>query len=189
MFRSKSLTRAKQAVVLAFVALAIVVVHAQKNPEQKAIDIQKGREKRVKARGEQVHYANKFDLSDLPKYTPEHQITGTVRIWGLNYLTDGNLAQYWEEGFKKYQPGVTFTWFTPTALVAVPGLYTGQADLGASRHITFDELLTFQRIYSYFPVEISMVTGSYDVPGWAPADTSVANKENPLSTLTSKQLD
>jgi phosphate transport system substrate-binding protein len=34
-----------------------------------------------------------------------------------------------------------------------------------------------------------MVTGSYDVPGWAPADTIVVNKENPISEITFKQLD
>ena len=157
--------------------------------EQKSIDIQRGREKRVKARGEKVHYTNVFDLGGLPKYAPEQKVTGTLRIWGLNYLTDGKLAKYWEDGFRKYHPGVTFTWFTPTALVAVAGLYTGQADLGASRHITFDELLTFQRVFSYSPVEISMVTGSYDVPGWAPADTIVVNNENPLNKINFKQLD
>ncbi len=157
--------------------------------EQKSISIQRGREKRVKARGEKVHYTNVFDLSGLPKYAPEQKVTGTLRIWGLNYLTDGKLANYWEEGFRKYHPSVTFSWFTPTALVAIAGLYTGQADVGASRHITFDELLTFQRTFNYSPIEISMVTGSYDVPGWAPADTIVVNKENPISKITFKQLD
>ena len=157
--------------------------------EQKSISIQRGREKRVKARGEKVHYTNVFDLSGLPKYAPEQKVTGTLRIWGLNYLTDGKLAKYWEEGFRKHHPNVTFSWFTPTALVAIAGLYTGQADLGASRHITFDEVLTFQRVFNYSPIEISMVTGSYDVPGWAPADTIVVNKENPLSKITFKQLD
>jgi phosphate transport system substrate-binding protein len=68
-------------------------------------------------------------------------------------------------------------------------LYTGQADIGASRHITFDETLTFQRVFGYYPVEITMVTGSYDVPGWAPADTIVVNKENPITKITFKQLD
>ena len=157
--------------------------------EQKSIDIQRGREKRVKARGEKVHYTNLFDLSGLAKYAPEQKVTGTIRIWGLNYLTDGKLAKYWEDGFRKHHPGVTFTWFTPTALVAIAGLYSGQADLGASRHITFDELLTFQRVFGYSPIEISMVTGSYDVPGWAPADTIVVNKDNPISKISFRQLD
>jgi len=157
--------------------------------EQKALDIQRGREKRVKTRGAAVHYTNQFDLSSLPEYEPAEQVSGTLRIWGLNYLTDGHLAEYWEDGFRKYHPDVKFSWFTPTALVAIAGLYSGQADLGASRHITFDELLTFQRVFNYSPLEISMVTGSYDVPGWAPADTIVVNKENPITKITFDQLD
>ena len=157
--------------------------------EQKALDIQRGRQQRVKTRGAAVHYTNQFDLSALPEYVPEQLVSGTLRIWGLNYLTDGHLAEYWEEGFRKYHPDVEFSWFTPTALVAIAGLYSGQADLGASRHITFDELLTFQRVFNYSPLEISMVTGSYDVPGWAPADTIVVNKENPITEITFDQLD
>ncbi|MBV8902806.1 MAG: substrate-binding domain-containing protein [Acidobacteriia bacterium] len=171
-------------------ALAVPATHGQKSEgERKSIDIQRAREKRVKARGEKVHYTTKFNLDRLPEYKPQQQVSGKIRIWGLNYLTDGNLAKYWEEAFCKFHPGVKIEWFTPTALVAVAGLYTGQADLGASRHITFDELLTFQRIFGCNPVEISMVTGSYDVPGWAPGTTIVVNKENPLTKINFNQLD
>src|SRR5258708_3365851 len=169
-------------IALAIIALNPTGLYAQQpTGEQKAVDIQNARAGRVKARGEQVHYTNKFDLSGLPQYQPDQKVTGTIRIWGLNYLTDGNLAKYWEEGFRKYHPDIKISWFTPTALVAIPGLYSGQAEIGASRHITFDEILTFQRIFSYYPLEIPMVTGSYDVPGWAPADTIVVNKENPIT--------
>jgi phosphate transport system substrate-binding protein len=173
----------------ATLALSALATFAQTPAEKEAIDIQKGREGRVKARGQKVHYTIQFDLRGLPAYQPEQKVSGTIRMWGLNYLTDGNLAKYWEEGFRKYHPEVKVDYFTPTALVAIPGLYAGLADLGASRHITFDELLTFQRIFSYFPLEIAMVTGSYDVPGWAPATTIVVNKDNPISRITFGQLD
>jgi phosphate transport system substrate-binding protein len=178
------------ALIVASLAGAPELLLAQQNPaEREAIDIQKGREGRVKARGAKVHYTVQFDLSGLPSYKPERTVSGKIRIWGLNYFTDGLLAKYWEDGFHRYHPDVKFEYFTPTALVAVPGLYTGLADVGASRHITFDELLTFQRIFSYFPLEITMVTGSYDVPGWAPATTIVVSKDNPLTRITFEQLD
>jgi phosphate transport system substrate-binding protein len=177
------------ALFTAAVALAARPTLSQTPAEKEAIDIQKGRSGRVKARGQKVHYTVKFDLSGLPSYKPEGTVSGTIRMWGLNYLTDGNLAAYWEEGFRRYHPGVKIEYFTPTALVAIPGLYTGVADLGASRHITFDELLTFQRIFDYFPTEITMVTGSYDVPGWAPATTIVVHKDNPLARITFAELD
>lgn len=190
--RRVGVRRACRQALMAFaiMSLAAVGIYPQ-NPdaERKSIDLQRSREKRVKARGEKVHYTTKFNVDDLPQYKPQQKITGTIRVWGINYLTDGNLAKYWEEGFRKYHPGVKIEWFTPTALVAIPGLYTGLADLSGSRHITFDELLTFQRVFNYSPVELSMVTGSYDVPGWAPGDTIVVNKANPISKITLKQLD
>ena len=178
-----------RALATMIVAVATTVALAQKTAEKKSIDIQEARGTRVKARGESVHYTNKFDLSDLPTYAPDSMVRGIIHIWGLNYLTDGNLAKYWEEGFRHYQPDAQFEWFTPTALVAIPGLYTGKADIGASRHITFDELLTYQRIFNHDPVEIEAVTGSFNVPGWAPGDIIFVNKENPISKLTLKQLD
>ena len=187
---SVKMQNVSQQVLIVFAIIALAASALAQNPgEQKAVDIQRARSSRVKSRGEKVHYTNKFDLSSLPHYKPEQNLTGTIRIWGLNYLTDGNLSKFWEEGFRKYHPNVKIEWFTPTALVAIPGLYSGQADIGASRHITFDELLTFQRIFSYYPVEIPFVTGSYDVPGWAPADTIVVNKENPINKLSFEQLD
>ena len=55
------------------IALALVSAEMVKarTPEQKSIDIQRGRERRVKTRGEKVYYTNVFDLSGLPKYAPE----------------------------------------------------------------------------------------------------------------------
>jgi phosphate transport system substrate-binding protein len=176
--------------VLTMVALLATGSYAQ-NPgaEREPIEVQRAREKRVKARGRKVFYTKKFDLTGLPQFKPEQKVAGTIRIWGLNYITDGDLGDYWEEGFRKYYPGVKIEWNTPSALVSVPGLITGKADIGASRPITFDELLTYQRVFNSLPLEIEMVSGSYNVPGWAPAISIFVHKDNPLSKLTVKQLD
>ncbi|MGH9642154.1 MAG: PstS family phosphate ABC transporter substrate-binding protein [Terriglobales bacterium] len=184
---SFALSKVVAALILAIFATASVA--QEKTPEQKSIDIQNARAPRVKKRGESVYYTTKFDLSDLPQYSPEQKISGTIHVWGLNYLTDGNLGKYWADEFRKFQPDAKIDYYTPTALVAIPGLYTGKADIGASRHITFDELLTYQRIFNRDPVEIEVVTGSLNVPGWAPGDVIFVNKENPISKLTLKQLD
>ena len=154
-----------------------------------ALDVQKARENYVKTTGVKRSYTREWDLSGLPSYKPEGAVAGKIRIWGLNYLGDGYLAKYWEEGFRKYHPEVEFEYNLPTALIAVPGLVTGLADLGASRPITFDELLLFQRVFNHDPLEIMMVTGSYDTPGWSNAAAIVVHKDNPISQLTLKQLD
>ena len=174
-------------ILFAIVVLAVTCAYPQESRE--SIDVQRARETRVKTRGRKIFYTTRFNLDELPQYKPEQKVSGTIRLWGLNYLTDGDLAKFWEEGFHKYHPDVKIEYNTPTALVAVPGLITGMADLGASRPITFDELLTFQRVFSYLPLEIEMVTGSFNVPGWAPAITIFVHKDNPITKLTLKQLD
>ena len=47
-------------------------------------------------------YKKRWDLSALPRYVPRRQLSGTLRIWGLSYLQDGPLGEYWAEAFQKY---------------------------------------------------------------------------------------
>lgn len=58
-----------------------------------------------------------------------------------------------------------------------------------SRKITFDETLAFQRIKSYHPLELTVVTGSFNVPGWSPALGIYVHQDNPITKLTLDQLD
>ena len=37
-------------------------------------------------------YTKKWDLGEMPHYQPKRQLTGTLRIWGNNYIKDGYLA-------------------------------------------------------------------------------------------------
>ena len=175
--------------VCAIVLLAAPSAYTQ--VDRDAIEVQNARARFLEGR-RKIHpnqYSHKFDLSGLPDYQPEAKITGPIRIWGLNYITDSNLSAYWEAGFKRYQPDAKLDWHTPTALVAIPGLITGQADIGADRPITYDELLTFTRVFGHGPLEIPMATGSYNVQGWAPELAIFVNKDNPISKLTIAQLD
>jgi phosphate transport system substrate-binding protein len=168
----------------AALALAATCAYAQ-DP----LEIQRARDKYVIDRAKDVHYTRQWNLDSLPHYVPAQEVAGLIRIWGLDYMGKGNLAKYWEDGFRKYHPLVEFSDNLPTALIAIPGLVTGLADLAACRPITFDELNLFQRIFHYQPLEISMVTGSFNVSGWAVAVAILVHKDNPISKLTLKQLD
>ena len=137
----------------------------------------------------QAHYDRRWDLADLPAYSPGPPVSGRIRIWGLNGLGDGNLAADWEQGFRRYHPGAGFEWHTPTAEVGVASLITGAGDLGASFKIRFSELLGFQRLYNRDPVEAPMMTGSYDVPGWGSALVILVPRNNPIAGLTLSQID
>jgi phosphate transport system substrate-binding protein len=184
------MTRAPALVLLAAVAVATLSGQAP-NPAENhdAFAVQQARTQHVTSRGKKRFYTHAWDLAALPPYVPGPGVSGIIRTWGLNYLADGNLGRYWEDGFRRYHPGVRFDDHLYTALVSVAGLSTGVADLAASRKITFDDLEGFERIFQRDPVEIVMVTGSYDVPGWANALGIFVHRDNPISHLTLKQLD
>src|SRR5260370_15990678 len=65
--------------------------------------------------------------ASLPAYQPEQQISGTIRSWGNDQMK--TLMTRWEEGFKKYHPGVRFDTTLQGTGTAIAGLYTGVADI------------------------------------------------------------
>lgn len=175
------------AVLLVDVGLVRADDTGQESTEGMAM--QAARAKMMTARGRKVAYTKQFDLSDLPDYAPKQKITGTIRLWGSNYIVDGFLGGYWEDAFRKYHPGVKFEYHMKTTLSAVPSLVFGVSDLGIGRKITFGELEMFQRYTDRDPIEIELATGSYDVPGWQPGFGVVVHKDNPLAHITMEQLD
>jgi phosphate transport system substrate-binding protein len=155
----------------------------------KGMDMQAARADMMAARGQKVAYTQVFDLSGIPAYVPRRKVTGTIRLWGSNYITDGNLGPYWQREFKKFHPGVKFAWHMKTTSAAVPSLVFGVSDIGIGRKVTFSELQLFQRYTNADPLEIDIATGSYDVPGWNPGYGVIVNKDNPLTRVTLEQLD
>lgn len=134
-------------------------------------------------------YTKHWDLSSLPPYRARQNVSGTIRIWGQNFLTDGNLGKYWEAGFRHYHPAVLLEFHMKTALDIIPSLCTGVADLSFGRWLTMNEGLQFRRHFNHEPLQITAATGSLDVGGYGPAFAIIVNKANPLSRLTLHQLD
>ena len=175
--------------ILRLVALSSALAVVASAQIRDSIEVQKGRDDKLLKRGSITYYETRWDLSELPAYKPEQKITGVIRQWGSNYFKDSPLGKAWEEGFQKFHPEVTFQDELKTTLVAIPALTLGLSDLGPSRHITSDELLFFQRYHESHPVEVSVVTGSLNVPGWNYAIAIYVNKDNPLAKLSIEQLD
>lgn len=142
-----------------------------------------------KERGDIGGYTKRWDLSDLPRYEPRHKLSGTLRIWGSNYLQDGPLGGYWKDEFLKYHPDLTIEYNLPTSGIAIPALAAGVADVGVGRPATLMDYLTFQQVFRYSPTEFTVATGSYDVYGWSPAFIILVNEKNPLTKISMKQLD
>ena len=156
---------------------------------RKSLAAQKERAGVVAERGEKPHYTRKFDLSGLPHYVPRKQLTGWMRLHGSNYLADGKLGEYWRDGFARFQPGLRISFYLPTAAVAFAALYYHQADLAMGHRPGFYDLLAYQRVMGFDPLEIIAVTGSYDVAGWENSTVILVNNENPLKGVTLEQLD
>ena len=175
--------------LLVFLVLTNVATINNVAQQRNGLDVQKARAEHVSGRAKKVYYTHPWDLSDLPVYKPEQQVSGTIREWGSNYFQDSNLNDYWESGFHKYHPGIKFDYHMRTALEAAPALATGVADLSACRLFTFSDEELFERAFNHEPLRILIATGSYDVPGWSPALAIVVNKDNPIAKLTMQQLD
>jgi phosphate transport system substrate-binding protein len=110
---------------------------AQVDKPAEGLDLQHARSQFVAAKGKKVFYTKQWDLSDLPSYRPKQKVSGTIRMWGSNYIVDGNVGRYWEEGFRKFHPEIKFDFHMKTTVAAVPSLVFGVADIGVGRKITF----------------------------------------------------
>ena len=176
--------------LVAPLALRMAVAQpAASEDTKKALQGQQERAGVVADRGAKPHYTQKFDLSGLPHYVPSQKLTGWVRLHGSNYLSDGSLGEYWLQAFAKFQPGIRFSLFLPTSAIAFAALYYDQADLVMGHKPSFYDLLGYERIKNYDPVEITAVTGSYDVAGWENSTVILVNNDSPLKGITMKQLD
>lgn len=128
------------------------------------------------------------DLSSLPEYRPQKQVSGVIRSWGSRQMR--GLMKNWEAGFRKYQPKVFFEDTLKGTASAQFGLQLNVADLALSARLIFPyEYYGIYRRSQLSPVEIAVATGSYDAPGKSAALGVFVNKDNPLSRLTLKQLD
>ncbi|MBW4051651.1 MAG: phosphate ABC transporter substrate-binding protein [Proteobacteria bacterium] len=162
---------------------------AQADKVAHGLALQAARAKFVVVKAKKAFYTQRWNLSRLPDYRPRQQVSGTIRMSGSNYIQDSNLGKFWEEGFRKYQPGVRFAFNMKTTLAAVPALVFGVADIGVGRKITFAEQLLYERYRNRDPLTITAATGSYNVTGWQPGYGIVVSRQNPLTCLSLQQLD
>ncbi len=133
-------------------------------------------------------------ISSLPAQVaavPEN--ADTIRIWGhgsrtANFVT--NLIGLWSDGFRRAHPRTHFEMKLLGDSAAVGGLYTGASDIALmGREIWPIELEGFEQAAGHKPLEISVMTGSLDVPRHAFALVIYVHKDNPLSKLTLAQVD
>ena len=162
---------------------------AQADRVAQGLALQAARAKFVVVKAKKVFYTRRWDLSGLPSYRPAQRVSGTIEMWGSNYIEDSNLGRYWEQGFRRYQPGAHIAFHMKSATAAVPALVFGVADIGVGRKITFAEQLLYERYKGRDPLIVTVATGSYNVTGWQPGYGIVVSKVNPVTCLSMQQLD
>ena len=131
--------------------------------------------------------AGEYDLRGIPAYVPQQKVSGVIRNYGFDF---GGVYKIWEEGFRRFQPDVTFDDKFPTSDAAFPALVTGVTDLapdGGEPAIT--EELSFFEVYGYHATDITVASGTYDVDGRSPGIVVYVHPDNPLTQLTLAQLD
>ena len=132
--------------------------------------------------------ASAAENSPLPEYKAETQVSGVIRSWG-NPQMAGTLKQ-WQEGFRRYQPGILFTENLKGSGMAIAALSEWTADIALmGRQIYTFEYYGIYRRSLMLPVEIEVATGSVDVPAKSFAVAVFVHQDNPLKQLTMQQLD
>jgi phosphate transport system substrate-binding protein len=135
----------------------------------------------------QAQSAADFHLDGLPHYQAGQVASGTIRNFGFGL---GGVLVSWEEGFRKIHPDVRFEDHLPTSDAAIPALVTAVTDLAPDGgEATLTETLSFFETYGYHPTEITVATGAFDVEGRSNGIVVFVNADNPITSLTLKQLD
>jgi phosphate transport system substrate-binding protein len=123
----------------------------------------------------------------LPDYKQERPVEGVIRTLG-NYHME-TVLKFWEEGFRRHNPGVRFEDKMLGTANAIAGLYLETADIALmGREIIPMESIAFRRVFRYDPTEIAVATASFNVPLETFAFAIFVHKDNPLSRLTLPQV-
>lgn len=129
----------------------------------------------------------KFDLSGLPAYLAEQPVSGVLRNYGNSF---GGLLPRWEEAFRRHHPEITFQDTLPTSDAAFPAMVIGATDLAPNgSEPALVEWLSFYEVHGYHATDITVATGTFNVPGRTPGIVIVVHRDNPLAGLTVDQLD
>jgi phosphate transport system substrate-binding protein len=182
--------RADQALVIAIAAVSAVSAQAEAADTpgvvRDALTVQKARTAAATARASTQYYTpGKFDLSDLPAYVPEAEVSGPIRIWASDMWGNPEFREKLEAAFRKFQSRASFAYVSASRNGAFAGLLTEQADVAIARRMMWVDLLSYQRKFNRDPVVIKGMTGWFVNPPFVIA----VNRTNPVAKLTLAQID
>jgi phosphate transport system substrate-binding protein len=131
--------------------------------------------------------------ASLPRYDPQHQVAGVIRIWGHGHIKlpwMKPLVMAWEKGFQRYHPGISVDYQMHGTSSGIPALFTGIGDIAIlGEEILPDAAAAFEKVRHYPPLGIEVATGSLDVRNFDYAQMFFVHKDNPLAKMTLAELD
>lgn len=110
-----------------------------------------------------------------------------IRIWGPASMQ--TISEAWAEGFREQHPEVRFELTMKGSDTAMPGLYSGKADIalmGRENEITDNN--GFGRVKGYAPTRIELMRGSMATSGHSPAQVLLVREDNPLAAISMAQI-
>ena len=132
-------------------------------------------------------------VSQLPLYTPQRPVSGTIRLWGHGSFKHdfmGPLVHGWMRALNRHLPGVTLDFRMYGTASAVGALVTGSANLAIlGEEISPAAARAFERARGYSPTLVQVATGSLDVNFFDYAHMIFVHRDNPLTKLDLTQLD
>ena|SRR5437762_6599731 len=126
------------------------------------------------------------DVSSLTPYHSREQVAGVVRVYGNNYIP--GLMKHWQDGFRKFQPGVSFITNLPGTEAAMAGLYDNTADVVfLGREAYESEICGFLDRFGYEPLGVQISSGSFGTPHKTFSLQIFAHASNPITGITMAQ--
>ena len=124
----------------------------------------------------------------LPVYAaPAGPNKGILRVFGAGLH---GLVSQWEAAYLKHNPDVKIADNPGGSDAAIGVLQHGIAEIAVfGRELELNDYLGFFENKGYNPTEITIASGTYDVPGASWGLLIFVNKANPLAQLTMQQLD
>lgn len=132
-------------------------------------------------------------VASMPHYVAEAEVSGAISIWGhgnrqLPWMH--HLVELWEQGFRRFHPGVSIDYQLHGTSSGIPALFTGVGDIA----ILGEEILpkaaaAFERFRGYPPLGLEIATGSLDVRNFDYAQMIFVHRANPLERITLAELD
>jgi phosphate transport system substrate-binding protein len=132
-------------------------------------------------------------VASFPKYVPERQVSGVIRVSGHGSAGNPWMRQLliaWEKDFQRFQPAIRLEYRMYGTSQAIPALFNGAADVAIlGEEIDPAAVRTFERVRHYPPTGIDVFTGSVDIRNIDYAQMFFVHKDNPLAKLSLTELD